>query len=152
MAAVDPALRRRLTDQSQRGLDRRNVPLPRSGPEVKRPGAASQAFQTAMQGIDRSMKEGPELLFRRATESRRLCYRWSSKSTQPWCPSISGALSPRGRRSAIRAPVLTSLRLGCACFWRGTTARWPHRVRTRSSLARARRRPRVGPLCSATRI
>jgi len=61
MAAVDPARARRLTDQSQRDLDypQRYLFLA-LGLKPRDPAAASQAFQTGMQGIDRLMKEEVE--------------------------------------------------------------------------------------------
>jgi hypothetical protein len=61
MASADPARARRLTDQAQRDRDdpQRYLFLA-LGLKSRDPAAASHAFQTAMQGIDRLMKEGSE--------------------------------------------------------------------------------------------
>ena len=57
MASADPARARRLTDQSQREMDRPNRYLFLAlGLKSSDPAGASQAFQTAMQGIDRLIK------------------------------------------------------------------------------------------------
>ena len=61
MATVDPARARRLVDESQRNFDHPQTYLFLAlGLKSRDPAAARQAFQTAMQGIDRLMKEGAE--------------------------------------------------------------------------------------------
>ena len=58
MAAVDPARARRLTDQAQQDMDHPHRYLFLAlGLKARDPAAASQAFQTAMQGYRRLMKE-----------------------------------------------------------------------------------------------
>ena len=61
MAKVDPARARKLVDESQTQLDRPQLNLFLAlGLKSRDPAAAHEAFQTAMRGIDRLMKEGPE--------------------------------------------------------------------------------------------
>ena len=61
MAKADPARARKLVEESQTQLDRPQLYLFLAlGLKSRDPAAAHQAFQTAMQGIDRLMKEGPE--------------------------------------------------------------------------------------------
>jgi len=61
MASVDPARARRLTDESQRYFDHPQSYLFLAlGLKSRDEPAAHQAFQTAMQGIDRLMKEGTD--------------------------------------------------------------------------------------------
>ncbi len=59
MAAVDPARARRLTDRAQQDMDHPHRYLFLAlGLKPHDPAAASEAFQTAMQGYDQLMKEG----------------------------------------------------------------------------------------------
>jgi hypothetical protein len=61
MAAVDPVRASRLTNQAQREMDRPQRYLYLAlGLKSSDPAASSQAFQTAMHGFDRLMKDGPE--------------------------------------------------------------------------------------------
>jgi hypothetical protein len=61
MAKVDPARTRKLVDESQTQLDQPQLYLFLTlGLKSRDPAAAHEAFQSAMQGIDRLMKEGPE--------------------------------------------------------------------------------------------
>ncbi len=61
MAAVDPARARRLTDESQRTYDHPQSYLFLAlGLKSRDEAAAHQAFQTAMQGIDRLMNDGAD--------------------------------------------------------------------------------------------
>ena len=61
IAVLDPARARRLTDQSQGDRDRPQLNLFLAlGQRSSDPAEASQAFQTAMRGIDRSMRDGSE--------------------------------------------------------------------------------------------
>ena len=61
MATVDPARAQRLTEESQRYFDHPQTYLFLAlGLKSRDKAAAHQAFQTAMQGIDRVMKEGAE--------------------------------------------------------------------------------------------
>jgi Carboxypeptidase regulatory-like domain len=61
MAAVDPARARKLVDESQRYYDHPQAYLFLAlGLKLRDPVAADEAFETAMRGIDRLMKEGAE--------------------------------------------------------------------------------------------
>ncbi len=61
MAATDPARARRLVDESQRYDDHPQTFLFLAvGLKSRDPAAADEAFQTAMRGIDRLMKDGAE--------------------------------------------------------------------------------------------
>jgi hypothetical protein len=61
MAATDPARARRLVDESQRYYDHPQTYLFLAlGLKARDPAAADEAFQKAMRGIDRLMKEGAE--------------------------------------------------------------------------------------------
>ncbi len=98
MAFADPARARRLTDQMQREIDRPYRYLFLAlGLKKSDPAGASQAFQTAMQGIDRVMKDAADY--------------------------DSGGLSPR----EIVLPVVEQLdpALVSEYFWRIVAARSP---------------------------
>ena len=61
MATTDPARARRLVDEAQRYYDHPQMYLWLAlGLKAREPVAAGEAFQTALGGIDRLMKEGPE--------------------------------------------------------------------------------------------
>ena len=61
MAAVDPARARRLVDESQQQFDHPQAYLYLAlGLKSHDMAAAEEAFQTAMRGIDRLMRDGPE--------------------------------------------------------------------------------------------
>jgi hypothetical protein len=63
MASIDPARARRLTDESQRYFKHPQAYLfLANGSRSSDPSAAHQAFETAMQGIDRLMKKQPLML------------------------------------------------------------------------------------------